>query len=91
MSAEHQSNHANALTGISQIGNDNSGKAVEQRLSTYAYDARGRAILSTKAGGIDKIEVDYKEAALPRQHKVGKGGKVLPAQFGIMLLTNGLG
>jgi hypothetical protein len=78
------------LTGISLISNEQ-GKSVEQRLSTYAYDTRGRAILSTKAGGIEKIEVQYVELPLPRQHKLSKDGEIIPAQFGITLLTNSLG
>jgi RHS repeat-associated protein len=106
--AERQSGHANALTGISLI-NPEQGKQLEQRLSTYAYDARGRAILSTKGlpklsvrpevskderdaqRGIEQIEVQYLEPPLPRQYKLSKDGEVMPAQFGITILTNSLG
>ncbi len=89
--AERQNGHANALTGISLVTPDARGKSVEQRLSTYAYDARGRAVLSTKTDGIEKIEVQYLEPPLPRQHKLSKDGEVVPTQFGLTILSNSLG
>jgi RHS repeat-associated protein len=100
--SERQSGHANALTGISLVSVEQ-GKSIEQRLSTYAYDARGRAVLSTKGWpkdskqgtdnerGLEQIDVQYLEPALPRQHKVSKDREVIPAQVGITLLTNSLG
>ncbi len=35
--------------------------------------------------------MQYVEPPLPRQHKVSKDGEIIPAQFGITLLTNSLG
>lgn len=101
--SERQSNHANALTGISLISNDAQGRRSEQRLSTYAYDARGRAILSTKGRpketrngqpvadtGIEQVDIDYLEPALPNKTKV-RDGIAVPTQLGTTILTNGLG
>lgn len=42
--------NANWLTGYSRNG---------QRVTTYAYDAEGRAIETTRADGIDRYQVDY--------------------------------
>jgi RHS repeat-associated protein len=101
--SERQSNHANALTGISLISNDAQGRRSEQRLSTYAYDSRGRAILSTKGHprqtrngqsmadtGIEQVNVNYQEPALPNTPKV-RDGIAVPTQLGTAILTNSLG
>jgi RHS repeat-associated protein len=101
--SERQSNHANALTGISLISNDAQGKRNEQRLSTYAYNTRGRAILSTKGRpkdtrngqpvadtGIEQVDIDYQEPALPNKTQV-RDGIAVPAQLGTTILTNSLG
>jgi RHS repeat-associated protein len=70
----------NVLTGISAVVFDDKGQASEQRLSTYAYDAQGRAILSTKgrprelvkgqqtAGtGIEQIDLKYQDITAPAE------------------------
>jgi RHS repeat-associated protein len=64
----------NVLTGISAVVFDDKGQASEQRLSTYAYDAQGRAILTTKSSpraivngqprsdtGIEQIGLKYED------------------------------
>ncbi len=108
--SERQSGHANALTGISLVSTEqgqSQGKTIEQRLSTYAYDAQGRAVLSTKGWpkdsadhrahgkpeerGIEQITVEYRQAALPRPGKTNPDGEYVPAQVGRIVLTNSLG
>jgi RHS repeat-associated protein len=46
------------LTGVSVAGRDDKGKPVVERYSTFGYDIDGKAILSTHAGGADKITLD---------------------------------
>jgi RHS repeat-associated protein len=100
--AERQSGHARALTGISLVSPDGV-KNKTQRLSTYAYDAQGRAVLSTKGWpkdssqgqskdrGIEQIMVQYHEAPLPRHGRVNAAGEFVPSQVGVAVLTNSLG
>lgn len=70
----------NVLTGIGAVVFDDKGQASEQRLSTYAYDAQGRANLSTKgrpremvkgqqtAGtGIEQIDLKYEDITAPAE------------------------
>jgi RHS repeat-associated protein len=100
--AERQSGHAHALTGIGLVTPGQS-PPVEQRLSTYAYDAQGRAVLSTKGWpkdseqgrtedrGIEQVQVRYVQAPLPRPGKASKTGEFIPSQVGLTTLTNSLG
>ncbi len=46
------------LTGISVQGSGSDGASMHQRISTYGYDSLGRAILSQKADGIEKISLN---------------------------------
>jgi RHS repeat-associated protein len=46
------------LTGISVQGSGSDGVQMSQRISTYGYDNQGKAILSQKAQGIEKITLD---------------------------------
>lgn len=46
------------LTGISVLGDDAQGKPALQRFATYGYDANGKAVMSTHAGGVGKITLD---------------------------------
>jgi RHS repeat-associated protein len=46
------------LTGVSVAGRDDKGKPVVERYSTFGYDIDGKAILSTHAGGADKVTLD---------------------------------
>ena len=46
------------LTGISIIDAGTSGKQASQRLSTFGYDINGKAVLSSHAGGVDKVTLD---------------------------------
>jgi RHS repeat-associated protein len=70
----------NVLTGISAVVFDDKGQASEQRLSTYAYDTQGRAILSTKGSpremvkgqqspdtGIEQIDLKYEDITAPAE------------------------
>lgn len=56
-----QAGHPLLLTGISQrTRGDQPGEAArEQRLSSYAYDAQGRAVMSMRADGVERIDVGY--------------------------------
>lgn len=98
--------HPNALTGISVKGIDSTtGKLVEQRLSTYAYNEAGLAILSTKGAplqtqegrpvadtGIEQVQVQYLDKALPFEGRADNAsGAVTPRQLGRAVLTNSLG
>ncbi len=49
------------LTGISVIGNAK-GQLVTERLSTFGYQADGRAILSTHANDVDRVTLAYPAA-----------------------------
>ena len=97
--------HPTALTGIS-LGSRDSGSQQwhEQRLSTYAYRNDGRAILTTKgeprrmeggkqvAGtGIEQLDVDYVDKALPGEERPDPSGEVQPRRFGKTIITNSLG
>ncbi len=70
----------NVLTGISAVLFDGKGQASEQRLSTYAYDTQGRAILTTKGRpkelvngqpkpdtGIEQVELKYEDITAPAE------------------------
>ena len=50
------------LTGISNGVIDSNGKTTEQRYSTYAYNADGKAILSTHPNDVNKVSIDYRSA-----------------------------
>jgi RHS repeat-associated protein len=50
--------HPTRLTGISITGKTN-GQEVTQRLSTFGYQADGRAILSTHANNVDRVTLTY--------------------------------
>jgi len=70
------------LTGVSVLGSGSDGKLMNQRLVTWAYDARGRAALSVKGNaqdGIEKVTLHYKVQASLN----GKPGQTV--------LTNSLG
>jgi RHS repeat-associated protein len=47
------------LTGITVQGQGSDGKPMNQRITTWAYDHGGRAILSTHADGVEKVTLDY--------------------------------
>ena len=51
-------NFPTLLTGISVQGSGSDGVQLSQRLSTYGYDRRGRAILSQKADGTEKVSLN---------------------------------
>ncbi len=46
------------LTGISVQGSGSDGVSMHQRISTYGYDSWGKAVLSQKAEGIEKVSLD---------------------------------
>jgi RHS repeat-associated protein len=102
----HNGGRKTALTGMSVRSIDTAtGKPVQQRLSTYGYNAAGQAILSTRgdpkemkdgkpvAGtGIEQVELQYVERALPAEGRPDRvTGEVQPRQFGRSVLTNSLG
>jgi RHS repeat-associated protein len=47
------------LTGITVQGQGSDGKPMNQRITTWAYDHGGRAILSTHADGMEKVTLDF--------------------------------
>jgi YD repeat-containing protein len=47
------------LTGITVQGQGSDGKPMNQRITTWAYDHGGRAVLSTHADGVEKVTLDY--------------------------------
>ncbi|MFT5962864.1 MAG: YD repeat-containing protein, partial [Burkholderiaceae bacterium] len=47
------------LTGISISDGATTGSASLQRISTFGYQSDGKAILSTHAGGVDKVTLSY--------------------------------
>ena len=51
------------LTGISNGGIGSTGKTTVQRHSTFAYNADGKAILSTHPDDVNKVSVDYRSAS----------------------------
>ncbi|MEB0134768.1 RHS repeat-associated core domain-containing protein [Actimicrobium sp. CCC2.4] len=53
--------HPTRLTGISVVGKTN-GQVVTQRLSTFGYQADGRAILTTHANDVDRVTLAYPAA-----------------------------
>lgn len=93
--AQHQNGYRFALTGISQRMADDKGQSgVPQRISTYAYDAEGRGVLSVKglplamgsdgkpiAGtGIEQIRLAYLQRPIGVvETRVGKDGEVIPS------------
>jgi YD repeat-containing protein len=48
--------HPSLITGISVHGTGSDGQAMQQRLVTWGYDERGRAVSSVKGDGRDGIE-----------------------------------
>lgn len=52
------------LTGISVHGTGSDGVQMERRISTYGYDSWGKAVLSQKADGVEKVTLDI---STPRQ------------------------
>ncbi|MDG0863525.1 DUF6531 domain-containing protein [Pelomonas aquatica] len=101
--AQYNGGYGYLLTGISvQAPGENKGSP--QRLSTYAYDAQGRAILSTKGlpaedgkadaqHGIEQVRVDYLRKPSPNEGRPDKSGEVQvsPERLGLVRLTNSLG
>lgn len=65
--------HHAYLTGISVSGAGSDGKLVNERIATWGYRADGRAILSTHAGDVDKVTLDFIQPSLPG----GKPGKTV--------------
>jgi RHS repeat-associated protein len=102
---KYNAGHKHALTGISVKGPDpQTNQQTEQRLSTYAYNQNGQAILSTKGWpkevkdgkqvpetGIEQVEIQYVEKTLPFEGKADRHGEVVPKQLGKAILTNSLG
>lgn len=92
-----------ALTGISvrRLGSPG-GQIAQERLSTYAYNATGQAVLSTKGypkemrggkvvegTGIDQIELKYVQKSLPTEGRLDKlSGEIRPAQLGKTVLQD---
>lgn len=103
--SQYNSGHPNALTGISVRGIDRrTGQVVQERISTYAYNAAGLAILSTKGQpkelregksvpdtGIEQIDVSYAMRPQPWEGKPDTHGEVQPVGLGKAVLTNSLG
>lgn len=104
--AAHQAGNLFGLTGISvQAPGERDG--APQRLSTYAYETSGRAILSTKGRplqkgadgralpgtGIEQITLNYVQTATPNEGSPDKTGEVQPRpqSMGRVQLTNSLG
>ena len=97
--------HANALTGISLRTRSSDGKSwIEQRLSTYAYAADGRAILTTKGEprrfengqavpgtGIEQLDVAFVDKPLPGESRPDAAGEVQVRHPGKTVFTNSLG
>jgi RHS repeat-associated protein len=46
------------LTGISVQGSGSDGVSMHQRISSYGYDSRGKAVLSQKADGVEKVSLN---------------------------------
>jgi uncharacterized protein RhaS with RHS repeats len=51
--------HPTLLTGISIAGSGSDGKLMNQRYATFGYSLDGRGILTTHAGDVDKVTLDY--------------------------------
>ncbi|MFG6443580.1 DUF6531 domain-containing protein, partial [Roseateles sp. LKC17W] len=104
--AAHQAGNVFALTGIS-VQAPGEHKGAPQRLSTYAYENTGRAILSTKGRplqkgadgqvlpgtGIEQITLTYVQTATANEGAPDKTGEVQPRpqSMGRVQLTNSLG
>ncbi|MBB4842636.1 RHS repeat-associated protein [Paucibacter oligotrophus] len=104
--AEHQAGNPWALTGISLRQPDPQTAQVQtQRLASYAYEASGRAILSSKgqaqqrdaagqvvAGtGVEQISLHYLSRPLPTEGRPDRSGEVQARSVGKTVLTNSLG
>ncbi|RZL39810.1 MAG: RHS repeat protein [Rubrivivax sp.] len=104
--AEHNGGNEFALTGISAISRDAKGQLATQRLSTYAYDKAGLAVLSTKGRplalkdgkpldgtGIEQIKVQYLAKPSPQEGTPDKTGEVQvkSERLGRVVVTNSLG
>ncbi|HLO94999.1 MAG TPA: DUF6531 domain-containing protein, partial [Burkholderiaceae bacterium] len=97
----HQAGNSFALTGISLRAPG----AQDQRLSTYAYETSGAAILTTRGRpqarddkgqvlpgtGIEQLQVRYEARPLPQEGAPDRSGEVQPRSFGRIVLTNALG
>ena len=46
------------MTGISVQGTGSDGVVMHQRISTYGYDSWGKAVMSEKADGVEKVRLD---------------------------------
>lgn len=104
--AAHQAGNVFALTGIS-VQAPGEHKGAPQRLSTYAYETSGRAILSTKGRplqkgadgqvlpgtGVEQITLTYVQTATANEGAPDKTGEVQPRpqSLGRVQLTNSLG
>jgi RHS repeat-associated protein len=104
--AAHQAGNVFALTGIS-VQAPGEHKGAPQRLSTYAYETSGRAILSTKGRplekgadgpalpgtGVEQITLNYLQTATANEGAPDKNGEVQPRpqSVGRVQLTNSLG
>ncbi|AKJ31662.1 hypothetical protein AAW51_4971 [Caldimonas brevitalea] len=57
------------LTGISVVGTGGDGRLLNQRLATYGYDERGRAVLSVRGAvgqpGAERVELAFQELPSP--------------------------
>lgn len=97
--------HPYALTGITLRAVDPVTQGgVERRLSTYAYNREGLAILTTKgdprrlengkpvAGtGVDQLDVEYVTRPLPSEGRPERDGQARPLQWGKTVITNSEG
>jgi RHS repeat-associated protein len=85
--------HPRALTGISALGTGSDGQTLDQRLSTYAYDERGRAVFSARGavGEASGKDSDKATKAAAEQVQLQFLQPALPTREGQTLLTNSLG
>ena len=56
--------HPTLLTGITIEGPGADGKSAAQRYATFGYQADGRAVLSTHAGKVDRVTLDFEQPGL---------------------------
>ena len=100
---ERQGSNGFALTGIS-LQSQSGDKWQTQRLSTFAYNQEGLAILSTKGlplaqkdgkavdgTGLEQVQLNYLRQPSPNEGKAGPDGEVRPRTLGLAHLTNSLG
>lgn len=88
------------LTGISVQGAGSDGQQLDQRLSTYLYNARGQAILSVKGRPAELARDASGQLLAPARLQEGSGQEqvtlqylepALPTRAGTTLLANSLG